>query len=52
MSVDADEQRRRSPDLTCEQAFNRCSVNPANAALAARAHRRPQPVMHYPFPVR
>jgi hypothetical protein len=37
----ADAQRRRHPDLTAERAFAKVFSDPANAALAARAHRRP-----------
>jgi hypothetical protein len=48
----ADEQRRRSPELTRDQAFARVFSDPNNAALAARAHRRPvaNEKMLYPFP--
>jgi hypothetical protein len=35
----ADEQRRRSPDLTKEQAFSRVYQDPKNAGLAARERR-------------
>ena len=43
----ADEQHRRSPDLTEGQAFSRAFPDPANAALAARAHKRPAATTHY-----
>lgn len=33
----ADVQRRRSPDLSKEQAFSRVFTDPANAVLAAKA---------------
>jgi hypothetical protein len=46
----ADEQRRRSPELTSDQAFARVFSDPNNAALAARAHKRPAPTTSYPFP--
>jgi hypothetical protein len=46
----ADEQRRRSPDLTEAQAFSRVFSDPANAALAAKAHRRPAATTSFPFP--
>jgi hypothetical protein len=44
----ADEQRRRSPDLTEEQAFARAFKE--NPALARRAHRRPAATTSFPFP--
>jgi hypothetical protein len=37
----ADAERRRDHNLTEEQAFGRVFADPENAALAARAHRRP-----------
>jgi hypothetical protein len=46
----ADEQRRRSPELTRDQAFARVFSDPNNAQLAQRAHKRPTPTTHYPFP--
>jgi hypothetical protein len=46
----ADDQRRRSPELTSEQAFGRVFADPANAALAARAHRRPTANAKNAFP--
>jgi hypothetical protein len=50
----AEEQRRRSPDLTEEQAFSRAFTDPANAELARRAHRRPVANERnaFPFPRR
>jgi hypothetical protein len=42
--------RRHSPELTEEQAFDRVFVDPANAALAARAHRRPTANAKNAFP--
>ena len=46
----AAEQRRRSPELSDAQAFSRVFEDPANATLAAKAHRRPSPTTNYPFP--
>jgi hypothetical protein len=46
----ADEQRRRSPELTRDQAFARVFSDPNNAALAVRAHKCPAPTTSYPFP--
>jgi hypothetical protein len=44
----AEEQRRRSPELSVHQAFAR--VFEANPEIAARAHRRPTPTTSYAFP--
>jgi hypothetical protein len=46
----ADEQRRRYPDLTADRAFAKVFTDPANAALAAKAHRRPAATTSFPFP--
>ncbi len=46
----AEEQRRRAPTLTVAQAFARVFADPANAKLAAAAHRRPAPTTNYEFP--
>jgi hypothetical protein len=48
----AEEQRRRSPELTTDQAFAKVFADPANAALAAKAHRRPVANAQnvFPFP--
>ena len=46
----AEEQRKRSPTLTVAQCFARVFEDPANAQLAAKAHRRPTPVTSYPMP--
>ena len=37
-----EEQRSRAPTLTTSQLYERVYANPANNALLARAHRRPQ----------
>jgi hypothetical protein len=50
LQVMADEQQRRSPELTPAQAFSRVFQDPNNASLAARAHRRPQATTSYQFP--
>ncbi len=39
----AEAERRRDPRLSKAQAFAKAFTHPANAELAARAHRRPQP---------
>ena len=44
----AEEQRRRSPELSVAQAFARAFE--ANPELAAKAHRRPQPTTSFAFP--
>ena len=48
----ADEQRRRAPVLSKDQAFAKVFSDPANAALAAKAHRRPvaNAKNMFPFP--
>jgi len=46
----AAEQRRRWPELSDAQAFARVFKDPANASLAAKAHRRPSPTTSYAFP--
>jgi hypothetical protein len=47
----AEEQRRRAPFMTKEQAFARVFEAPENHALAERAHRRPPPTTMYPHPL-
>ena len=47
----AEDMRRQSPELSPSQAFARVFEHPDNAALAARAARRPAPTTSYPFPV-
>jgi hypothetical protein len=48
----ADAERRHDHNLTQEQAFGRVFADPENAALAARAHRRPvaNAKNAFPFP--
>jgi|SRR5215471_18523848 len=46
----ADAERRRSPDLSESQAFVRVFADPRNAALAARAHKRPTANAKNAFP--
>ena len=46
----AEAQRQRAPTLTIAQAFARVFEDPANAELAAKAHRRPTPTTAYAFP--
>ena len=46
----AEEQRRRSPELSDAQAFARVFEDPANVELAAKAHRRPSATTSYEFP--
>jgi hypothetical protein len=46
----AEAQRARAPTLTIAQAFARVFEDPANADLAAKAHRRPTPTTAYAFP--
>jgi hypothetical protein len=46
----AEEQRARAPWKTVAQAFADVFQDPANAELAARAHRRPAATTTYPFP--
>jgi len=46
----ADDERRRSPHLTSEQAFARVATDPANAALAKRAIPVPAATTSFSFP--
>jgi hypothetical protein len=46
----ADAERRRDPGLSASQAFARVFADPRNAALAARAHRRPTANAKNAFP--
>jgi hypothetical protein len=48
----AEAMRAKSPDLTIAQCFARVFTDTANAALAAKAHRRPNAsdVGNYPYP--
>ena len=46
----AEEQRRRSPELSSAQAFARVFEDPQYADLANAAHRRPTPTTSYPMP--
>ena len=46
----AEEQRKRSPELSPAQAFARVFENPEYASLANAAHRRPTPTTSYEFP--
>jgi hypothetical protein len=42
--------RQKWPSLSEAQAFERAFTDPANAELAAKAHRRPAATTVYPFP--
>jgi hypothetical protein len=42
--------RKSYPNLRPDIAFAKVFEDPANAALAQKAHRRPQPTTHYPHP--
>ena len=46
----AEEQRKRSPELSPAQAFARVFENSEYASLANAAHRRPTPTTSYAFP--
>lgn len=46
----AEEQRGRAPWMSTAQAFAKVFEDPANAALANRAHRRPAPTTSFAFP--
>jgi len=42
--------RQKWPTATEAEAFERAFTDPANAELAAKAHRRPKATTVYPFP--
>ena len=42
--------RQKWPSASEAEAFERAFTDPANAKLAAKAHRRPAPTTVYPFP--
>src|SRR4051794_7921448 len=46
----AEALRAKSPTLTAAQAFAKVFEDPANAELAAKAHRRPTPTTSYAMP--
>jgi hypothetical protein len=46
----AEKQRATAPWLSSAQAFARAFSDPANAELARKAHKRPEPTTSYPFP--
>ena len=46
----ADKLRRESPWLSVAQGFSRVFTDPANAAIAARAHKRPTATTAFAFP--
>jgi hypothetical protein len=46
----ADKMREAHPELGPAQAFAKVFEDPANAALAAKAHVRPAPTTSYAFP--
>jgi hypothetical protein len=46
----ATELRRQSPQLSEAQAFSKVFTDPANAALANAAHRRPEMTTSYAYP--
>jgi hypothetical protein len=47
----AERLRATSPWLGADQAFARVFTDPANAVLAAKAHRRPSPTTSFAFPL-
>jgi hypothetical protein len=50
LMVKAAELRKTQPNLTEAQAFSKVFTNPANAKLAASAHRRPSATTSFAFP--
>jgi hypothetical protein len=50
LMVKAAELRKTQPTLTEAQAFSKVFTNPANAGLAASAHRRPSATTSFAFP--